>query len=128
LLYGRAFAAAIPAAQWLLPGMLALAIVKTLSSIVAGLGRPEAMTYAILVGLVGTVALDFWLIPRVGIIGAAWASSIAYWASALALFMFYVRHSKVSPRLVIRGLVIEPIVWLRRRWNRKLAMLRSSAG
>ncbi len=128
LFYGQAFASAIPAAQWLLPGMLALTIVKTLSVVVSGLGRPEYMTYGILVGLLGTTVLDFLLIPHFGIIGAAWASSLAYWLAAATLFILYVRLSKASPTAFVRGLLIEPVVWSRRRWNKRLANVRTIAG
>src|SRR5262249_55318473 len=47
-LYGRAFSSAASPTRWLIPGMLGLTILKTLSSAVAGLGRPEYMTYSIL--------------------------------------------------------------------------------
>jgi O-antigen/teichoic acid export membrane protein len=114
-LYGKAFASGARAAQWLIPGMVALTIVKTISSAVAGLGRPEYMTYSILVGLLGTLGLNCVLIPRYGVMGAAWASSGAYWISALAILSLYAGLGKLSPGFVMGRMVVEPAVWLRNR-------------
>jgi O-antigen/teichoic acid export membrane protein len=111
-LYGRAFAPAVPAAEWLLPGMLGLTVVTTLSGALAGLGRPEYMTYAMLVGLLASTALDFGLIPRFGMLGAAWASSIAYWLAALTILLLYVRQCHAAMGTVLRGLAVEPALWL----------------
>ena len=118
LAYGAAFAAAVPATWWLLPGMLALTILKTLSSAVSGMGRPETMTYSILVGLVGTIVLDFLLIPRFGIVGAASASTVAYWLSAVMILRLYAKCNRLPVIEVLRGMIREPIVWAAAHaWN-----------
>ncbi len=110
--FGRAFASAVPAAQWLLPGMAALTVVRVLSYASAGIGKPEYATYTMAVGLGGTIPLDLLLIPRMGILGAAVASTVAYSLSALTVLALYVRLRGLSWRQVFDGLVFEPIRWL----------------
>lgn len=116
-LYGHAFAGSIPAALWLIPGMLALTVVKILNHAVAGFGRPEYATYTTFAGLAATVALDVLLIPRYGIVGAAWASTLAYSLSALVILHLYMRLGRAGAGDVARGLVMEPAVWFKERWK-----------
>lgn len=86
LLYGPAFADAVPALWVLLLGIAALAPGKLAVAHLAGDGHPQYYTYLALVGVGISVALNLALIPRFGIIGAAAASAAAYAVSgALAL-------------------------------------------
>jgi O-antigen/teichoic acid export membrane protein len=78
LVFGAKFAPSIPVIWWLLPGIVALSTSKVISADLAARGKPEySMTFAF-VALAVTVVLDFLLIPRMGIAGAALASSVAY--------------------------------------------------
>jgi O-antigen/teichoic acid export membrane protein len=122
--YGTAFAASVPAAQWLILGMLALTLVKTLSSVVAALGRPEYVTCSFVAGLLGTVSLDFLLIPRFGIVGAAWAALVSYWLSALTILVLYTRLTTIPLGEAIRRLVTDPVVWLRQHGWQQLSPVR----
>ena len=56
-----------------------------------GVGRPGLNSWAMAVGLVGTVALDLLLIPPFEATGAAVASAVAYLAASLALVWFFRR-------------------------------------
>ena len=110
--FGTPFAASVAAAQWLIPGMLALTVVRILSYASAGIGKPEYATYTMLVGVLGTVPLDFLLIPKFGIVGAAMASLIAYSGSAVTVLTLYMRLRKISVLEAINGMVLEPLRWL----------------
>ena len=59
-----------------------------------GQGRPQLTTYAVTVALGITISLDLLLIPKWGIVGAAWASSCAYAASAIALVLFFIAGNR----------------------------------
>jgi O-antigen/teichoic acid export membrane protein len=111
-LFGVDFAPAVPAAMWLLPGMAALTVVKILSHAVAGCGKPEYATYATVVGLVGILALDIWLIPTHGIVGAAWASWAGYSLWAIAVVALYLRIVRVGPFRFALDVISEPAYWL----------------
>ncbi len=87
LLYGRSFAAAVPALWILLAGVTALAPGKLAVIHLAGIGKPQYYTYLALAGIGFSLALDLALIPRFGIVGAAAASAAAYGLSGtLALY------------------------------------------
>lgn len=87
--FGSQFAKAPQAILALLPGILALAVWKTLVSDLAGRGFPTVKSTSAAVALVATVAGDLLLIPRFGIVGAAAASSVAYTAAALVVTRRY---------------------------------------
>jgi O-antigen/teichoic acid export membrane protein len=110
LLFGKAFAAGVPAAYWLLPGMLALTVFKVLSHVLAGSGRPEYPAYTAVIGLFGSVPLYYLLIPRFSMLGAAWASSLAYALSALVIFGFYTGLRATSRAEFVRSLVVLPVL------------------
>lgn len=127
MLYGGAFAGSLAPAFWLLPGMVSLTVVKIVCHVVAGFGRPEYATYTTVLGLAFTVPLDFILIPRMGIIGAAVASSIAYSIAAVAALGLYCRVSGSPLGSVVTGMLRQPVSWLRAHglraalgWDRKV--------
>lgn len=93
LLFSRAFASAYTPMLALLPGVVCLGAGKVLLAYISGRGYPIYQSIAIGVSLVVTVALDFVLIPRYGILGAAIASSVSYTTILLfaAYFYFQVR-------------------------------------
>ena len=78
---------------FLLPGVVALSISKTLFGDLAGRGLVQYSTYSSSVSLIVTVICDLALIPRFGVTGAAVASSIAYGIHALLALFFYTRAS-----------------------------------
>jgi O-antigen/teichoic acid export membrane protein len=122
-LYGQDFAPATPVAMWLLPGMAALTVVKVLTHAVAGCDKPEYATYTTVVGLVATLALDFWLIPTHGILGAAWASLAGYSVWAAATTFLYLRIVRVGPVRFTAEVLTAPIfvlfAWLRPSTSRR---------
>jgi O-antigen/teichoic acid export membrane protein len=95
-IYGSQFAAAYGPLLALLPGVVLLGGAKVLTNEIAGRGHPQYNSAASALGLALTVALDLVLIPRMGVIGAALASSIAYAAIFIAAVFFYLRVSRTA--------------------------------
>lgn len=92
LIFGRPFAASVPPLQWLLPGILALAIVSPISLyLVQQRGKPIWTGTAASAGLIVNIGLNFLWIPRHGAVGAAWASSLSY-ALHMAIVVFLFRR------------------------------------
>ena len=77
-LYGVDFASAVPALWVMIPAMGIWGLYRLLSSDVEGRGRPGLVSMSSLVATATIVALDLAWIPRHGILGAAWASLVAY--------------------------------------------------
>jgi len=78
LIFGARFSASVAVIWWILPGTIALALAKVASSDLAARNKTGYASAFGAVVLVVTIALDFLLIPRMGINGAAIASSAAY--------------------------------------------------
>jgi O-antigen/teichoic acid export membrane protein len=88
-LYGPEFAAAVPALWVMIPAMGIWGLYRLLASDVEGRGRPGLVSMSSLVATMTIVALDLAWIPQHGILGAAWASLVAYSvAFAVVAFMF----------------------------------------
>jgi len=102
--FGKQFLPSLIPLQILLPGIIALSIAKVLSSDLTGRGKPLYATYTAAVSLVVTVVLDLILIPKLGVPGAALASSISYATAALILSAIYSRLSgnRILSFLLIR--------------------------
>lgn len=78
LLYGTAYLPAAPALIALMPGIWAMSLCKLLTVHLTARGRPEVGTFAAVISLGATLVLDVLLIPKIGIVGAALASSASY--------------------------------------------------
>jgi O-antigen/teichoic acid export membrane protein len=88
-LFGPQFALAVPAMWIMIPAMAVFGLYRLLASDVEGRGRPGLISVSSLLANVTIVGLDLLWIPRFGILGAAWASLIAYGvALAMAAVMF----------------------------------------
>jgi O-antigen/teichoic acid export membrane protein len=105
LFFGGDYRGSIAPFLWLLPGTVALAGGKILSTYVFSRGRPLINTWIAVVTLVVTLVLDLALIPPFGVSGAAIASSAAYIVS-LALTALAFR--RLSGRPVSEALVPRP--------------------
>ncbi len=96
--YGEAFRPSVAALLYLLPGIVAFSVANVLAAYLAGAGKPKLNLLVSATSLVFTVTLDLILIPRMGIIGAALASTISYsWAAFLITWLF-VRETNFSVR------------------------------
>jgi len=82
--FGEEYLEALPAFLWLLPGVIAWAGSRIYANCIAAAGRPIWNLYVslcvVMINIVGNVLL----IPKHGIVGAAWATSVAYCFDALA--------------------------------------------
>ncbi|WP_161668711.1 polysaccharide biosynthesis C-terminal domain-containing protein [Kallotenue papyrolyticum] len=85
----------------LLVGVVALSIHKVLAGDLSGRGLPQYPSLTSSVALVVTVGLDLLLIPRLGIVGAALASTLAYTTQTVILLWCYRRVSGVSWRALL---------------------------
>jgi O-antigen/teichoic acid export membrane protein len=78
LLFGRNFGASLSVVLWILPGTIAFAAGKVIAADLAGREKVGYNSVCAILALVLTISLDLLLIPRMGINGAALASSVAY--------------------------------------------------
>ncbi|MDH7596428.1 MAG: flippase [Methanothrix sp.] len=93
LLYSEAFLPAVGALQALLVGIVALSAARVLANDISGRGFPGLNIYTGIAAVTANVALNLLWIPRYGIAGAAWASTVSYMVLFLSTIFFYCRLS-----------------------------------
>jgi O-antigen/teichoic acid export membrane protein len=130
LLFGAAFRPSIVPLWALLPGVSLFAVTNILASFMAAIGRPSVNLAIATVALVPTIGLNVWLLPRIGILGAAIASSASYATSAALVLWAFRQYTQCGLRttvLLTRADLLQLAGWLRtyaipptQRWtNRK---------
>ncbi|MBX7234263.1 MAG: oligosaccharide flippase family protein [Caldilineales bacterium] len=97
LVFGPAFAAAQAPLLVLLPGVVLLGGSKVLTNEMAGRGYVHYNSLNAGLALALTISLDLLLIPRLGVTGAALASTLAYAATFAAALVFYRAVSRGAP-------------------------------
>lgn len=78
LMYGAAFAPSVSAIRYLLPGIVFLSVWKILHTGLIADGHAATYSQSVAISSVVMIALDIILIPRLGVNGAAIASTLAY--------------------------------------------------
>ena len=93
LFYGAAFLPALHALWILLPGVVAISLWKVLGNEMAGRGKPVWNTVVAAISVAVNIPMNLWLIPRMGISGAALASTVSYSVCGAAMLVAFVRTS-----------------------------------
>lgn len=127
LFYTSAYDPALAPLRVLLPGIVALTLSNVLASDFSGRNRRGLTTIAMGIGFAVNLALNILWIPRHGLLGAAWASTVSYSTqSAIMAFLFW-RITAISPlrlilpRLSDARLYAEALGQLRERLGRRAA-------
>jgi len=92
LLYGNEFLPAATAIYFLLPGVVIFVYTRILATYFSGNGRPLINSAISLASLAVSIPLNLFLIPRLGLPGAALAITFAYTVSSVlsyVLFKYY---------------------------------------
>jgi len=93
LFYDTEFLPALEALRILIPGIVTLSVAKILSSDLSGRDRRIYHTVATAIAFTVNVSLCFVWIPRFGIAGAAWASTVAYTLQSALMLAFFTKLS-----------------------------------
>ncbi len=96
ILFGDVFLPSVMPLLILLPGIIAFSYPKILCADLAGRGKPIYSLYASVISLGVNIPLNLWLIPRWGISGAAFATSVAYIIGALVVIAAFIKVSGES--------------------------------
>jgi len=98
LFYGAEFAASLAPFRVLVPGIVALTVARILSSDLSGRDKRIYHTGSTAVAFALNIALCLVWIPRYGIVGAAWASTISYTLQSVLMLIFFRKLSGVGFR------------------------------
>lgn len=96
LLYGSQFAGAVMALLLLLPGIVCDSATRIISYDFSARGRPEYNFYLSPFVVVINIAANVLLIPRMGIVGGAIATSVSYAANLAATIFLYQRFNPIG--------------------------------
>lgn len=117
LLFGPPFLPAVQPLLILLPGIVSLSVTKTLKHYLSGTGRPQIATYSAMVTILFCVILNLMLIPKMGIVGAALATTSSYFIYAVIILIAFLKVSgnnltdtiiiKKQDLLIYRDLVLD---------------------
>jgi O-antigen/teichoic acid export membrane protein len=110
-LYSTDFAPAVSPLRWLLPGILTLSVARVIVGEILARKKPELNLVASVLATTVNLAANLVLIPRLGITGAAIASSLSYTILSALIVWFYRRET---------GL---PITTLLPRWSDRSAYI-----
>lgn len=93
LFFGEEYLGSLVAFRVLIPGVVMLSIAKILSTDFSGRDKRVHYTVGTAVAFAVNVVLCLIWIPRWGIVGAAWASTVAYTVQAVVMLVFFTRLS-----------------------------------
>ena len=96
LWYGKAYAPAGRPLPWAAIGVLSMSVFVILTRAFTSQNRQQVNIIAGLVALSSNVGMNIYLIPTMGILGAAMATAISYSAACLLLMVFYLLDSRLS--------------------------------
>src|SRR5439155_461651 len=85
------FALAVPPLRWLLPGIFTLSIGKVLVAELLAREKPRYTVWASGAAVAANIIGNLLLVPRMGISGAALASSVSYTIMSSLLIWYYLR-------------------------------------
>jgi O-antigen/teichoic acid export membrane protein len=128
--YSNKAAACIAPMRILLPGIAALTLSKLLAADLSGRDRRFVPTLFTGISLAVNIALNYAWTRRLGIVGAAWASTVAYGLQGLLVLVYFWRVTGVRPaRLLIpRPEDVEAYRRVMRRLRDRAARAEDGAG
>lgn len=101
LLFGKPFLPSARPFLVLVPGFIAFSLWKILAYGLMAQGFPQKYSLTSFFSFLIMIGADFALIPRMGMVGAAWASTGAYVAATAAMLVFYVRATGTAWRKIL---------------------------
>ena len=102
-LFGQGFAPAYPMLLLLLPGAIGIAVETQVAQYFGRQGYPWFLSRAWLVGLIVNFSLNLAIIPRLGGLGAALTSTVAYLIVTALVLGRYSRETGTLFRNIVRG-------------------------
>ena len=112
ILFGKEFMEASKALMFLLPGISIFSISNILSNYMAGVAKIQYNIYSSMISFAFTMVFNLILVPRIGISGAAIATSLSYIVFTICAIFFYkkITKSKLKDIIIIKKEDISEIV------------------
>lgn len=98
LVFGSKFAESVTIIQTILPGIIMVIMYRILSGRLSGLGKPVVAIAAFIPALILNVVINYFLIPKLGGVGAAISTNISYFVGTVIYILSYCRITQTSLR------------------------------
>lgn len=95
--YGEPYAPARAPLPWAAVGVVMMSVFVILTRDFTSRGKQRVNILAGLLALIGNIALNIYLIPTMGIVGAAMATAVSYTGACLLLLAFFSIEARTSP-------------------------------
>jgi O-antigen/teichoic acid export membrane protein len=104
VVFSDRFEQSVGALRWLLPGVVALAVARGISIDLAARGRVDLNLYVAILVVVTNIVANVILIPRLGINGAAIATTLSYTLNLVVKLIMYTRmtHNRWYDLMLLR--------------------------
>ena len=89
LVFGSGYLGSVEIIQTVLPGIIIIIIFRVLSGQLSGLGKPQVALHAFIPALILNILLNYFLIPKMGGMGAAIATNISYLVGTIIYIIAY---------------------------------------
>lgn len=110
-IFGKDFSQTKTIVLYLSPGILAIAVSNIIGYYFAGINKLRILNVKSFIGLIFTVGCSFYVIPRWGIIGACFVSSLSYCVSSAVLFWRFYQITEFRVRdFILSGAEIN-LLW-----------------
>ena len=96
LFFGESYSQSVIPFLYLIPGVVIFSMSKVLANDFIGRGYPQINTYIAFVTALCNLGLNFWLIPKYGIKGAAIATTSSYLLDALMKSCYFSSKNNIS--------------------------------
>jgi len=101
VLYGAAFADAVPAFRWIVLGTVAWSTTHVTWTYVSSTGRPGVGVFVFGFATVVDVLLNIILLPHLGVVGASIAATASYFAAGVVFFHLFRSAERCSIRTAL---------------------------
>jgi O-antigen/teichoic acid export membrane protein len=101
-LFGHAFSGSVLACRILLPGAVAIGLNQVLYDGARAMGDPALSSYSEGFATIVTIAALYFLLPRIGFVGAAIASTLAYTGSLCVSLFLYRSRIGIRPGQLLK--------------------------
>lgn len=105
VLFGADFGGAVPVAAVLLVAAAVSSLGVTTLYLLYSAGKTGLLVLSNGIGLAGTVALGFWLVPRYGLMGAAWSRGVVQVAVVLIETWYVTKRLNFTPPYRVLGAI-----------------------
>lgn len=96
IVFGNEYSESVRPFLFLLPGIVLGATSRIISNDFASKGRPEINTYVAVILVIQNIGLNFLLIPKHGVMGAAFASTISYGTNSVIKMIIFSKMNNVK--------------------------------